>query len=104
MLGRERDDVIALRGVHFGDAFDREIIGFGRAAREDDLLRIGANGTRNRFARMIDRFLRLPAEGMVPARRVAEIFGEVWAALPRTPARPCEWWRCCLNKLAVVAY
>ena len=39
VLGRGGDDVIAAIAQRVGDALDREVVGLGRAAREDDLVR-----------------------------------------------------------------
>src|SRR5207247_9255486 len=40
VLGDRRDDVVALLAVHLGDALDRQIVRLGRAARDDNLLRV----------------------------------------------------------------
>ena len=73
VLGDARDDVVALLAIHLGDALDREVVGLGRAAREDDLLRVRADQIGDLLARLVDRFFRLPAERMVAAGRVAEV-------------------------------
>ena len=73
VLGDARDDVIALLAVHLGDALDREVVRFGRAAREDDFLRVRADQIGDLLARLLDRLLGLPAERMVAAGRVAEV-------------------------------
>src|SRR6185436_4156027 len=72
-----RDDVVALLAVHLGDALDRQVVRFGRAAREDDLLRVRADEIRNLLARLLDRLFRFPAERMVAAGGVAEVLREV---------------------------
>src|SRR5688572_2075378 len=77
VLDHTGDDVIALLAIHLGDALDRQVVGLGRAAREDDLLRIGADEVRDLLARGLDGLLSLPAEGVVAARRIAEVVGEV---------------------------
>ena len=43
VLGDAGDDVIAFLAIHPCDAFHRQIVGFRRATREDDLARIGAD-------------------------------------------------------------
>ncbi len=58
-----------------GDAPDREIVGFGSAAREHDFGRLGLDQIGNRRARLVeDGFGPLPE--LVDARRVAEFVGE----------------------------
>src|SRR5262249_32677999 len=52
--------------------------GLRGAAREDDVLGLGIDQARDLVPRGLDRLLRLPAEGVVPARRVAEDVGEEW--------------------------
>ena len=49
VFGDAGDDVIALFAIHPRHAFERQIVGFGRAAGEDDFPRIGADQKR-RFA------------------------------------------------------
>jgi len=49
----------------------------GRAAREDDFLRVGTDEIGHLLARLLDRFFRLPAERMVAAGGVAEVLREV---------------------------
>ena len=51
VLGDARDDVVALLAVHLGDALDREVVRLGGAAREDDLLRVGADQLGHLLAR-----------------------------------------------------
>ncbi len=77
VLGDRGDDVIALLPVHLGDALDREVVGLGRAAREHDLLGVGADEIRDLLARLVDGLLGRPSERMVPAGGVAEMLGEV---------------------------
>src|SRR5882762_7483615 len=43
MLNGLGDDVIALFAVHFGDALDHQVVGFGRTAGKDDFLGRGAD-------------------------------------------------------------
>ena len=72
------DDVVALFPVHLGDALDREIDRLGPPGSEDDFLGIpGADDLRDLIPRAVDGVLGLPAERVVPARRVAELLGEV---------------------------
>ena len=77
VLGDAGDDVIALLAIHLGDALDREVVRLGRAAREDDFLRVGANQVGDLFAGLLDRLFGLPSKRMVAARRIAEVLGEV---------------------------
>ena len=77
VLGDCRDDVVALLAIHAGDALDRQVVRFGRAAREDDFLRVGADQIGDLLAGFFDRFLRLPPERMVAAGGIAEVLGEV---------------------------
>ncbi len=72
VFGDARDDVIALFAIHPGDAFHRQIVGFRRAAREDDFPWIGANQCGNFFARRLDGLFRFPAELVVAACGIAE--------------------------------
>ena len=39
VLGGRSDDVVAFFGIHLGHALDRQVVGFGGAAGEDDFLR-----------------------------------------------------------------
>ena len=77
VLGDARDDVVALLAVHLGDALDREVVRLGRAAGEDDLLRVRADQIGDLLARLLDRLFGFPAERMVAAGGVAEVLGEV---------------------------
>ena len=76
MLGRYGDDVIALFRVHLGYTLDRQVVGLGRAAGEDDFFGCRANQIRNLLPRVIHRFLRFPAEAVIAAGRVPELFHE----------------------------
>ena len=77
VLGDRGDDVVALLAVHLGDALDREVVGLGRAAREDDFLRVRADEIGDLLARLLDRLFGFPAERMVAAGGVAEVLGEI---------------------------
>ena len=78
VLGRDRDDVIAAVAQRVRDPFDRQVVGLGGAAREDDLARREAPMSAATCARArVDRLLRLPAVGVLPARGVAELLGEI---------------------------
>src|SRR5258708_35714458 len=67
VLGHARDDVIALLAVHLGGALDRKVVGLGRAAREDNLLRIGADEIRDLLSRLFDGLFGGPPERMIAA-------------------------------------
>ena len=77
VLDHARDDVIALLAVHLRDALDRQVVRFGRAAREDDFLRAGANQIGHLLAGSLHRLLGFPAERVVAAGGVAEVLCEV---------------------------
>ncbi len=63
--------------VHLRDALDREVVRFGRAGGEDDLLRRAADQLRDLLARLVDGLLGFPAELVVAAGRIAEDLAEV---------------------------
>src|SRR5213593_1971177 len=76
MLDATRDDMtFGGRGldplVNAGGAADREVIGFGSTAREDDLRRIAADQCRDGAPGIVQYAFRGLAE-MMHARRVAE--------------------------------
>ncbi len=73
VLGHLRDDVVALLAVHLRDALDRQVVRFGGAAGEDDLLRRGVDQAGDLRARVFHRFFGRPAEGVVAAGGVAEL-------------------------------
>ena len=77
VLNGLRDDVIALLAVHFRDALDHQIVGFCRAASEDDLLRRGTYQRSHLRARVFHRFFAGPTKRVVAARRVPEFLGEI---------------------------
>ena len=77
MLGGRGDDVVALLGVHLGDALDRQIVRFGGAAGEDDLLGGGADQARDLLARLLHRLLGFPAEAVIAAGGIAEDLEEI---------------------------
>src|SRR6266849_2669493 len=76
VLGPHRDDVLAFALVEIRRAFDGEVVAFGRAGGPDDLFRIGIEERRDVLARLLHRLLRLPAESVRPARRIAELLGQ----------------------------
>src|SRR4051812_16269972 len=71
MLRRHRHD---MPSTH---TFDREIVRFRRAAGEHDLPRRRAGKLRDPLASCIYGLLRLPAEQMAAARRIAEFRPEI---------------------------
>ena len=71
------DDVIALFAVHFRDALDHQVVGFGGAAGEDDFFRRGVDQRSDLLTRGFHRFFAGPAEGVVAAGGVAKFLGEV---------------------------
>jgi hypothetical protein len=72
-----RDEVIPFLPVHLHDPFEGQIVRLRRPAGEDDLLGIGMDETGNLGASRLHGLLGLPSEGVVAARRVAELFDEV---------------------------
>src|SRR6185312_3902416 len=72
-----RDDVVALVFVELVDAFEREVVALGRAAREDDLFfALRADELGDALARVVDRFFGDPAEVVAARGGVAELLGE----------------------------
>ena len=65
VLDRGRDQMSAAgRLERFGGAAQREVVGLGAAAREDDLGRLGADERRDRRSGVIERRLGPLAEGV----------------------------------------
>ncbi len=90
VLGRLGDDVVALLAVHLGDALDGKVVALGGAGGEDDFLRGRADQLGDALARLLDRLFGYPAEFVIAAGRVAEVFSEVRQHLlqhPRIGAR-----------------
>jgi hypothetical protein len=56
------NDVIALFAVHLRDTLDHQVVGFGGAAGEDDLLGASANQRSDLRARVLDGFFAGPTE------------------------------------------
>ena len=71
------DDVIALFAVHFRDALDHQVVGFGGAAGENDLFRRGVDQRSDLLARGFDGFFAGPAEAVIAAGGVAKLLGEI---------------------------
>src|SRR5712671_1697342 len=76
VLGLHRDDVLALALVEIRRALDGEVVALGGAGSPDDLLWVGVEERRDVRARLLHRLLRLPAERVRAARRVAELLGQ----------------------------
>ena len=76
VLGDRGDDVITFFPVHPGDTFDRQVIGLGRATRDDDLSCVRTDQRRDLFPGVLDGFFRFPAEFVIPACRIPELVGE----------------------------
>ena len=70
--------MVTLATGALGNAANRQVIAFGRAAGEDDFLLAGTKRMGDRLARLVNGLLGVPALGMADACRVAEIFGEKW--------------------------
>ena len=77
MLGHHRHDVVAAVAAGVRRALDRQIVRFGRAAREDDLARRRADERGDFAARANNGLVRVPAVGVLAAGGIAEVFGEV---------------------------
>ncbi len=77
VLGGRRDDVVALFGVHLGHALQRQIVRFGGAAGEHDLLGGRPDQARDLLARLLDRFLGFPAKAVIAAGGVPEGLKEI---------------------------
>jgi len=71
VLGLLRDEVLALGLVELRRALDGEVVALGGPGGPDDLLGIRADQRGDVRARLLDRFFRLPAEGVRAARRIA---------------------------------
>ena len=71
------DDVIALFAVHFRDALDHQVVGFGGAAGENDFFRRGADQRSDLLTRGFHRFFAGPAKAVIAAGGVAKFFREI---------------------------
>lgn len=62
------DDVLLLATTtkESGDAFDAHVVALGGAAREDDLLWVGADEVGNALSSILDSLVRLPPVGVCP--------------------------------------
>src|SRR5208282_3514810 len=67
VLGHAGDDVVALFLVELDDALDRQVVGLGRAAGENDFLRLGVDNRRDLIARLVDSFFGFPSKAVVAA-------------------------------------
>jgi hypothetical protein len=77
VLGDDGDDMRAAVAERLNGAFDREVVGFSRAAGEADLLCGGADERRDLAARAVHGGLGVPPELVLPAGGIAEALGEV---------------------------
>ena len=77
VLGRRRNQVVALRRVHLRRALQRQVVRFRGAAGDHDLFRARSNQVRQLLARLLHGFFRRPSETVIAAGRVAEILREV---------------------------
>ena len=76
VLDGGRDDVAPARARGPGDALDREVVGLGPAAGEDDLPRLRVDGAGDDLAGLVDALARPPA-APVQARRVAPVLTQI---------------------------
>jgi hypothetical protein len=76
MLDGTDNDVVALAPQRPGHPFEREVVGLAAAAREDDLVALGAEHRRDLAARFLKCGLRTRSRPM-PARRIAEMIFQV---------------------------
>ncbi|CAH0320797.1 hypothetical protein SRABI106_04357 [Rahnella aquatilis] len=72
MLSLAGNNVFAFRAVRVGGTFNRQIVRFGGARREDDFTRIGINQLGNLVTRHIHRLFSLPAETVRTGSRITE--------------------------------
>ena len=77
MLGLHGDDMVFLFLVKRTDGFQRNVVGFRRAAGENNFFRIGINQPRYLLARYFARGLRLPTERMAARVRITKLLGKV---------------------------
>ena len=79
MLDRAGDDVRAFAGLLLRQrhALDRQVIGLGATAGEDDLLAVRAERRRHDLTSIVQRVQRCPAQA-VDARRIAELLRKIW--------------------------
>src|SRR5579859_7553313 len=77
MLGRHRDHMVLLLAIDPRQPLDGEIVRFGGARSEDDLLGVGADQLGDLLARQLHRLFRRPAEAVRHRMGVAEALGEV---------------------------
>ena len=85
VLGDRGDDVVAFLAVHLGHAFDGEVVALGRAGGEDDFFGGGADQLGDALARRLHAFFAGPAERVIAAGGVAELFHEVGQHLLQHP-------------------
>ena len=76
VFGHGRDDVTAILRGASGDPFDRKVVRLGCAAREDDVPMASTDERGDLLTGLLHRFAGFPAEWMVFAGRVAEVFRE----------------------------
>jgi hypothetical protein len=77
MLDRRRDDVALLAVPLVDDPQERQAVRLGRAGREDDLARVGADQPGYLPPRPLDRLVRLPSEAVAATRCVPELSPQV---------------------------
>ena len=77
VLGHRGNDVLAFVRVEFRDALDGEIVRFGCAAGEDDFLGPRPDQVGDPAAPAVHGFLGHPAEGVIPAGRIAVDFAQI---------------------------
>ncbi len=77
MLDRGRHQVTAARARHARRAPHGEVVRLRRPGGEHDVSRLGANQPRELGTRLFDRRMGLLSEGVLTARRVAELLGQV---------------------------
>ena len=77
VLGRLRDDVVALLLVHRGNALDGQVVALGRAARENNFLGRGTDQGRDLIAGFLDGRFRFPSIRMAATGGIPELLREV---------------------------
>src|SRR5215469_7661071 len=77
MLSYNRDDVVPSFPIHLGNALDCQVVAFGRTRGENDFFWRRTNQLGDALAGKVHSLFGGPAEGVVTAGSVAELFREV---------------------------
>ena len=77
MFRLDADDMAALETASLGQATNRQVVAFRRAAGEDDLPGTGVNRLGDGASRLIHGLLAFPSEHVARATGVAELLAEI---------------------------